>query len=56
MDTDDLSVEAYKAVILESGKFHADLILQFGLLAEDCNDEGEFLAASREKDFRDEET
>jgi hypothetical protein len=43
MDTDDLSEEAYEAVIVESGRFHTDLRLQFGLLSGECADENEFL-------------
>ena len=33
MDTDDLSNETYKAVIIEAEKFNHDLTLQFGILA-----------------------
>jgi hypothetical protein len=43
MDTDDLSEDAYAAVIIEAERFHHDLTLQFGLLAEDCSDEDEYL-------------
>jgi hypothetical protein len=43
MDTDDLSVEAYHAVILTAERFHHDLTLQFGVLAADCDDEEEYL-------------
>lgn len=42
MDTDDLSEEAYKGVMLEAEKFNHDLTLQFGLRSEDCLDEDEF--------------
>jgi hypothetical protein len=31
MDTDDLSREAYQAVIIEAEKFNHDLTLRFGL-------------------------
>jgi hypothetical protein len=48
MDTDDLSQEAYKAVILEAERFHHDLTLQFGLLSYECSDENEFLEKSAE--------
>ncbi|MEW6508087.1 MAG: hypothetical protein AB1432_10120 [Bacteroidota bacterium] len=43
MDTDDLSNEAYDAVIRQAEKFHHDLTLQFGVLASDCKDETEYL-------------
>jgi hypothetical protein len=46
MDTDDLSTQAYKAVIIEAEKFHHDLMLQFGLLADECSDEDEYLEKS----------
>jgi len=48
MDTDDLSKEAYQAAIIEAERFHHNLTLHFGLLAGDCNSEGEFLAAAEE--------
>ena len=31
MDTDELSKETYRAIIIEAEKFHHDLTLQFGL-------------------------
>ena len=43
MDTDDLSEEAYEAVIRKAERFHHDLKLQFGALASDCKDEREYL-------------
>lgn len=43
MDTDDLSEEAYEAVIVTPEKFHHDLAMQFGLQAEGCLDEDEYL-------------
>jgi len=46
MDTDDLSEDLYKAVIGTASKFHEDLRLQFGLLAEDCKDEDGYLMKS----------
>lgn len=48
MDTDDLSREAYKAVIIEAEKFNHDLTLQFGVLADECGDENEYLEKSLE--------
>lgn len=48
MDTDDLSREAYKAVIIEADKFNHDLTLQFGPLASECDNENEYLKKSRE--------
>ena len=47
MDTDELSEEAYEAVIIESGKFNDDLTLQFGLIANSCKNEKEYLAMAK---------
>lgn len=46
MDTDDLSREAYRAIISEVEKFNHDLTLQFGLQSGDCKDEQEFIDKS----------
>ncbi len=46
MDTDELSRDAYNAVIIESDRFHHDLTLQFGVRASDCKTENEFLNMS----------
>ncbi len=46
MDTDDVSREAYKAIITEADKFDHNLTLQFGLLAENCESEEEYLLES----------
>lgn len=46
MDTDNLSREAYCAIIAEAEKFNHDLTLQFGLLSGNCNDEQEFIDKS----------
>lgn len=43
MDTDDLSIPTYTAVIIEAEKFNHDLTLQFGLLASDCKDDNDYL-------------
>ena len=43
MDTDDLSNESYKAIILEAEKFKHSLTLHFGVLASSCNNEEEYL-------------
>ena len=43
MDTDDLSKQTYKGVILEAEKFNHDLTLQFGVLASHCKNEIEYL-------------
>ena len=43
MDTDDLSKEAYKAILIEAESFDSNLTLRFGLLSYDCEDEAEFL-------------
>ncbi len=46
MDTDELSQEAYTAIIETTENFHYDLTLQFGLLSYECNTENEFLDES----------
>lgn len=43
MDTDDLSQETYRAIIIEAERFHHDLTLQFGFLASDCEDEAAYI-------------
>ena len=47
MDTDDLSREAYEAIIIEAEKFSHDLTLQFGVLSYRCQDELEFIKKSK---------
>lgn len=47
MDTDQLSNEAYQAIIVTAEKFHHDLTLQFGLLSYNCKDENEYLQNSK---------
>ena len=44
MDTDALSNETYKAVILTAEKFNHDLTLHFGCLAMNCENEEEYLS------------
>jgi hypothetical protein len=48
MDTDDLSRETYRAIIVEAEKFNHDLTLRFGLLSGDCKDELEFIDKSEQ--------
>jgi len=48
MDTDDLSEEAYVAIIIEAEKLTHDLTLHFGVLSSDCEDETEYIQKSRE--------
>ena len=43
MDTDDLSTETYRGIIIEAERFDHDLTLQFGVLASHCKDEEEYL-------------
>ncbi|UKJ06939.1 hypothetical protein [Solitalea lacus] len=43
MDTDDLSTESYRGVIIEAERFSHDLTLQFGVMASSCNNEKEYL-------------
>jgi hypothetical protein len=46
MDTDDLSIETYDGIINTANRFHPDLTLQFGILADDCNNDNDFLDES----------
>ena len=46
MDTDDLSIETYDGIIDTANRFHPDLTLQFGILADDCNNDNDFLDES----------
>ena len=48
MDTDDLSQEAYKAIIVEAERFNHDLTLQFGLLSYDCRNETEYIEEAKQ--------
>ncbi len=48
MDTDDLSKEAYDAVIIEAEKLTHDLTLHFGVLSSSCTDESEYLDKSKQ--------
>jgi hypothetical protein len=43
MDTDELSEETYKAIFMNSETFNHNLTLQFGLLANDCFDDDDYL-------------
>ena len=47
MDTDELSTEAYNAIIIEAEKLIHDLTLHFGVLASSCKDESEYLDKSK---------
>ena len=47
MDTDELSQEAYTAIIIEAEKFNHDLTLQFGALASSCKNEKEYLLKAK---------
>lgn len=47
MDTDDLSTEVYNAVIIRAEKFNHDLTIQFGIIADDCKDETEYLKEAK---------
>lgn len=46
MDTDDLSEEAYRAIMIEAEMFNHDLTLQFGVLSGTCKDENDFVEKS----------
>ncbi len=47
MDTDDLSTETYNAVILTSEKFNHELTLPFGILADACKDDNDYLVKAK---------
>jgi acyl-CoA hydrolase len=47
MDTDDLSTEAYKGIIIEAEKFNHDLTLQFGVMASSCKNEKEYFLKAK---------
>ncbi len=46
MDTDDLSQETYRAIMIEAEMFNHDLTLQFGSLSGECKDEDDFIEQS----------
>lgn len=46
MDTGDLSMETYRAIMIEAEMFNHDLTLQFGLLSGNCKDENDFVEQS----------
>ena len=39
MDTAELSNEAYTAVLVEAERFHHNLTIHFGVLADDCDED-----------------
>ena len=43
MDTDDLSRETYRGIIVEAEKLTHDLTLHYGLLSYDCENESEYI-------------
>lgn len=47
MDTDELSTEAYRGIIIEAEKFNHDLTLQFGVMASSCKNEKEYLSNAK---------
>ncbi len=47
MDTDELSTEVYKGVIIEAEKFNHDLTLRYGLIADSCKSEKEYLIKAK---------
>lgn len=46
MDTDDLSIETYKAILETAELFSHELTIEFGVLAMDCRDDNAFLDQS----------
>ena len=47
MDTDELSTEAYRGIIIEAEKFNHDLTLRFGVMASSCKNEKEYLLKAK---------
>ena len=47
MDTDELSTEAYSGILVEAENFNHDLTLHFGLLADGCENESEYLEQAK---------
>ena len=47
MDTDELSTEAYKGILIEAEKFNHDLTLRYGLIADSCKNEQEYLLKAK---------
>jgi hypothetical protein len=47
MDTDELSTESYKGIIIEAEKFNHDLTLQFGVMAASCENEAAYLVKAK---------
>ncbi len=48
MDTDELSIEVYKAIIIAAENFSHDLTLQYGVLSYECANEQEYLDKSEQ--------
>jgi hypothetical protein len=48
MDTDELSTQAYNAVMITAEKFNYNLTLQFGLLSYQCENETDYLQQALE--------
>ncbi len=48
MDTDNLSRETYKGVLIEAEKLTHDLTIHFGVLSADCDNEPEYLNKAEE--------
>jgi hypothetical protein len=48
MDTEDLSTEAYEGIIIEAEKFNHDLTLRYGIIANSCKNEKEYLLEAKE--------
>ena len=48
MDTDELSEETYNAVLISAEKFNHNLTLQFGLLANECINDDDYLQKAKQ--------
>ncbi len=47
MDTDDLTEEAYRGIIIEAERYDHNLTLRFGVLSYECKDEAEYIAGAK---------
>ena len=47
MDTDELSKEAYRGIFIEAERFNHVLTLRYGLIADSCKNEQEYLLKAK---------
>jgi acyl-CoA hydrolase len=46
MDTDDLSIQTYEAILETAEKFNHNLTIQFGILADSCSNDDSYLESA----------